>query len=58
MKRRVIALVALLLVCCMMTGCVSTEGLKKVPQGQRPESGFVFTDEDPQFPAIPPSRTS
>lgn len=52
MKKRMIALVALLLCCVMlMTGCVSTEGLKKVPQGQRPEGKFVFADAEPQFPS-------
>ena len=51
MKRKLIALLALVLVCAMMTGCVSTEGLKKVPQGQRPEGEIVFADLEPQFPS-------
>ncbi len=51
MNKRWIALMALVLACVMMTGCVSTEGLKKVPQGQRPESGWQFAEQDPQFPS-------
>lgn len=51
MKKKLFALIALMLVCAMMTGCVSTEGLKKVPQGQRPEGEIVFAELEPQFPS-------
>ncbi len=51
MKKKALALVALLVCCCMaLTGCLSTEGLKKVPQGQRIE-GLNFAEEVPQFPS-------
>ena len=51
MKKKLIALIALMLVCATMTGCVSTEGLKKVPQGERPAADVVFADLEPQFPS-------
>lgn len=51
MKKKIAALAALLLSMVLLTtGCVSTEGLQKVPQGTRPES-FVMAELEPQFPS-------
>lgn len=50
MKGKAIALVTLVLCCALLAGCMSTEGLKKVPQGQRPES-LDMAALEPQFPS-------
>lgn len=50
MKTKLVALVALLLCCALLAGCMSTEGLKKVPQGVRPETMDMAALE-PQFPS-------
>ena len=44
------ALLALLLALCLLVGCASTEGLKKVPQGVRPES-MNMDEVEPEFPS-------
>ena len=50
MRTKLVALVALLLCCALLAGCMSTEGLKKVPQGVRPETMDMAALE-PQFPS-------
>ena len=51
MKKRNGKIIALLLsLVLLLTGCASTEGLKKVPGGQRPESLDMETLE-PKFPS-------
>ncbi len=51
MKKRNGKILALLLsLVLLLTGCASTEGLKKVPGGQRPESLDMETLE-PKFPS-------
>ena len=42
MKKKLFALIALMLVCAMMTGCVSTEGLKKVGIEARKDIATFF----------------
>ena len=49
-KKRTALLAALLALCCLLSACASTEGLKKVPQGQRPES-MNMDEVDPEFPS-------
>lgn len=50
MKKKLTALVAVLLAACMLTACTSTQGLKKVPQGDRPES-MDMASMEPKFPS-------
>lgn len=50
MKKRWTAALCLALCLALLTGCASTEGLKKVPQGQRPES-MNMEELEPQFPS-------
>lgn len=50
MKKLVAIVTALALCLALMTGCTSTEGLKKVPQGQRPES-MDMEKLEPKFPS-------
>ena len=51
MKKRKGKIIALLLsLVLLLTGCASTEGLKKVPGGQRPES--LDKRWSPNSPAI------
>lgn len=44
------ALIAAILALSLLAGCASTEGLKKVPQGVRPES-MNMDEIEPQFPS-------
>lgn len=50
MKKKIAMLLVLALCVCTLAGCVSTEGLKKVPQGERPETLDMETLE-PKFPS-------
>ena len=50
MRKKLIALAALVLCCALLAGCMSTEGLKKVPQGARPES-LNMAELEPKFPS-------